>query len=290
MTETADTPPTDSTTTAPPSTSFVRPREGRIVAGVCAGIAQKWNLDLTLVRVVAVVTALFSGVGLAVYAAMWLLTPSVDGPAPLASDSPTAQRVQRTGDRLARRLPAIILIVLGVVVIGHLANAMWWGWGPPVGLILVALLVAVFVGTRRGRWALVAFAAVVALAIGSVAAFGTHFGTRTYHVSSVDELRSHYEYGAGKVNLDLSQIEAFQGGHRTEIRLGRGNVVVTVPDDLPVFVHARAGVGSVTVDGHEVSGFDAEQSQALGGTTDSSSDRLYVDVAVGAGAVDIRSE
>jgi phage shock protein PspC (stress-responsive transcriptional regulator) len=290
MTETADTPPTDSTSTEAPSNTFVRPREGRIVAGVCAGIAQKWNLDLTLVRVVAVVSALFSGVGLAVYAAMWLLTPSVDGPAPLGAESPTAQRVQRTGDRLARRLPLILLIVLGIVVLGHLADAMWWGWGPPFGLIIAALVIALIVGTRRGRWTLVAFVGVLALAIGTVAAFGTHFGTRTYHVSSVDELRSHYEYGAGKVNLDLSQLEAFEGGHRTEIRLGRGNVVVTVPDDLPVFVHARAGVGSVTVDGHEVRGFDAEQAQALGGATGPFSDNLYVDVAVGAGAVDIRTE
>jgi phage shock protein PspC (stress-responsive transcriptional regulator) len=261
-----------------------------MVAGVCAGIAQRWNLDLTLVRVVTVVTTLFSGVGLAVYAAMWLLTPSVDGPAPLTPDSPAARTARRTGDRLARRLPAIILVVLAVIVLSHAAHAFWWGWGVPVGVILVGLLVAVAIGTRRGRWTLVALASLLALALGTVAAFGTHFGTRTYHVSSIDELRSEYEYGAGKVNLDLSQLQPFDGGTRTEIRLGRGNVVVTLPQEQPVFVHAEAGVGSVTIDGHEVSGIGVEQAQALDGSADPSADRLYIDVTGGAGAVDIRTE
>lgn len=261
-----------------------------MVAGVCAGIAQRWNLDLTLVRVITVVTALFSGVGLAVYAAMWLLTPSVDGPAPLTPESRAARVASRTGERIARRLPAIVLIVLAIIVLSHAAHAFWWGWGVPVGVILVALLVAVAVGTRSGRWTLVVLASILALAIATVGVFGTHFGTRTYHVTSVDELSSEYNYGAGKINLDLSQLESFEGGHRTEVHLGRGNVVVTVPQDLPVFVHARAGVGSVTVDGHEVSGIDAEQTQSLGGASDSSSDRLYVDVVVGAGAVDVRAE
>ena len=61
---------------------FVRPREGRMVAGVCAGIADRWNLDITLVRIATVALTLISGVGLAVYLAAWLLTPSTDRPVP----------------------------------------------------------------------------------------------------------------------------------------------------------------------------------------------------------------
>src|SRR5438270_1566203 len=100
MTETAATPPLD-----PPNSTpiFVRPREGRMVAGVCAGIAQRWNLDLTLVRVVAVVLALFSGVGVAAYIGAWLLTPSTDGPAPLTADSSAARWASRNGERFMRR-------------------------------------------------------------------------------------------------------------------------------------------------------------------------------------------
>src|SRR4051812_49656037 len=64
MTETAATPPLDPPTDSP---LFIRPREGRMIAGVCKGIAERWNLDLTLVRIVTVVLTLFTGVALAAY-------------------------------------------------------------------------------------------------------------------------------------------------------------------------------------------------------------------------------
>src|SRR4051794_26361105 len=100
MTETTATPPPfdhPSTPTDPaPGTStatplFVRPREGRMFGGVCAGIAGRWGLDVTLVRIATVVLTLLSGVGLAAYFAAWLLTPSTDGPAPLHSDGRVAR-------------------------------------------------------------------------------------------------------------------------------------------------------------------------------------------------------
>lgn len=250
-----------------------------MVAGVCAGIAQKWDLDITLVRIIAVATTLVSGVGLAVYLAAWLLTPSVDGPAPI--------RPGGRASRLASRLPAIALIVLAAIVLSAIGHALWWGWGAPVGLLAVLLIAAVVIGTRSGRWLLAALAALIVVALGTVGIFGDHFGTRTYHVSSVTDLRSSYDYGAGVVNLDLSAL-ALTGGHRTSVHLGRGNVNVTVPSGVAVVVHGRTGAGSVTIDGHKVGGFDAEQSQVLGGTA-TDLDQLVVNVTVGVGNVNVRT-
>jgi phage shock protein C len=49
---------------------------GRLVGGVCAAVAQHFNWDLTLVRLVLVTAALGSGGLLAfVYSALWLLLP-----------------------------------------------------------------------------------------------------------------------------------------------------------------------------------------------------------------------
>jgi len=111
MTENAAIPPTDPSTSTSESASqsatptaplFVRPREGRLLAGVCAGIAARWGLDVTLVRIATVVLALLSGVGVVVYVAAWLLTPSIDRPAPLAADSELAARFRGRG--IIRRL------------------------------------------------------------------------------------------------------------------------------------------------------------------------------------------
>lgn len=285
MTETAATPPAD-------SPLFVRPREGRIVAGVCAGIAQRWGFDLTLVRVLAVVVTIVSGAGLAAYVAAWLLTPSTEGPAPLSADSDLAGRMASGRRRFRGRAPRLLAIVIAALLVVAVVHSLFWwtwGWGVPVGLCVAAVILALVIGTRGGRWLLAAVLALLLIAVGAVAAFGSHFGTRTYHVSSVDDLRSHYDYGAGKVDLDLSALTV-SGRHETRIRVGRGDVSVTVPSTTAVVVHGHSGLGAVTIDGHEVSGFDSELTQSLGPAgAATADDRLVLDATVGVGDIDIRS-
>jgi len=284
MTNTTELPPAEGMPADSPSEPdteaqpmLVRPNEGRIIAGVCAGIAKKWGMDLTLVRVLAVVLTVFSGVGVAAYLAVWLLTPSTDGPAPIRPGS-------RAG-RMAAKFPVLVLIVaitLAIIAAGH---AIWWG--APIGLLLVAGLVALVGFTRSGRWLLATFLILVLAMFGTVAAFGQHFGTRTVHVASVSDLRSEYNYGAGELNLDLSQLDV-TGHHETTVHMGRGNVVVTLPPTGAFLVHAQAGLGSVTIDGQKDSGIDAERTETLGVVPGTATDRLEVRVIIGAGHVDVQ--
>jgi phage shock protein C len=53
---------------------LVRPRRGKMIAGVCAGLADFFGLDVTLVRVVFVVFGLF-GAGEVAYIVLWVITP-----------------------------------------------------------------------------------------------------------------------------------------------------------------------------------------------------------------------
>ena len=50
---------------------FTRPAEGRVIAGVCAGIAQALDVDVTLVRLVFALLALAGGAGILLYLALW---------------------------------------------------------------------------------------------------------------------------------------------------------------------------------------------------------------------------
>jgi phage shock protein C len=55
---------------------FRRSRQHRLVAGVCAGVAEYWGLNVVLVRVVwGVVAAIPILPGLPAYLAVWWLTP-----------------------------------------------------------------------------------------------------------------------------------------------------------------------------------------------------------------------
>lgn len=55
---------------------LVRPRKGRLVAGVCAGLARKLGYPATTVRLVFVVSCILPGPQVLVYLALWLLMPS----------------------------------------------------------------------------------------------------------------------------------------------------------------------------------------------------------------------
>ena len=47
------------------------------VAGVCAGIAEYFNIDPTLVRLIFVLATLMGGPGLILYIVLWIVMPEV---------------------------------------------------------------------------------------------------------------------------------------------------------------------------------------------------------------------
>ncbi|MFE4545666.1 PspC domain-containing protein [Arthrobacter sp. NPDC056727] len=53
---------------------MVRPRSGKMIAGVCAAVAARFGVPKTLVRIGFVLFGLF-GVGELVYIALWILIP-----------------------------------------------------------------------------------------------------------------------------------------------------------------------------------------------------------------------
>lgn len=70
---------------------LVRPRVGRKVAGVCVGVAEYFDLDVTLVRVVWLLTAILTGTGFIAYVIGWIVMPNE--PLMLPAAQATAERV-----------------------------------------------------------------------------------------------------------------------------------------------------------------------------------------------------
>ena len=55
---------------------LVRPRSGRVLAGVCAGLAQRFGMSATVVRVLFVVSILLPGPQVLAYIVLWIIMPS----------------------------------------------------------------------------------------------------------------------------------------------------------------------------------------------------------------------
>jgi phage shock protein C len=52
-----------------------RSKTNRKLAGVCGGLAQYFNIDATVIRVLFVVLAILGGSGLVLYLALWIIVP-----------------------------------------------------------------------------------------------------------------------------------------------------------------------------------------------------------------------
>ncbi len=60
------------------SKKLVRPRRGRWIAGVCAGIADRFEMSRAVVRALFVVSVILPGPQFVIYIALWILMPSDD--------------------------------------------------------------------------------------------------------------------------------------------------------------------------------------------------------------------
>ncbi len=65
-----------------PVEPWTRPVEGRVLAGVCAGLAERFGLSVSVLRLAFLIGALFSaGVAVLLYIALWIaMPPEATGP------------------------------------------------------------------------------------------------------------------------------------------------------------------------------------------------------------------
>jgi phage shock protein PspC (stress-responsive transcriptional regulator) len=166
------------------------------------------------------------------------------------------------------RALAVFLTVLGL---GLLVGA-WWGraWSLiPVGLLLVPVVAA-------------------ASLLGSepVAAGA---GNRLWQPRTVAEVQPSYRLGAGQAVVDLSGVR-LGAPTRVDVGLGAGRIVVVVPDDAPVQLRGRVGIGSVTLLGRTEQGAKVDTSRTDGPLRPRKGDppgRLTLDLHLGYGVIEV---
>jgi phage shock protein PspC (stress-responsive transcriptional regulator) len=60
-------------------TDLIRPVRGRLIAGVCAGLALRFSTSPTLVRVLFLLSMLLPGPQILIYVALWVIMPKQRG-------------------------------------------------------------------------------------------------------------------------------------------------------------------------------------------------------------------
>ena len=128
-----------------------RSKINRKVSGVCGGIAEYFDIDPVIIRVIFVVTTLCWGFGLLIYIILWIVVPS----APMNIESVYEKKTQDTQEKRfentsssenrshkGRTIGGILLILLGVLILmdnisAFLSFSTYW----PVLLIVIGILI-----------------------------------------------------------------------------------------------------------------------------------------------------
>jgi signal transduction histidine kinase/phage shock protein PspC (stress-responsive transcriptional regulator) len=129
---------------------LTRPREGRTIAGVCAGLARYLELPLAWVRIGMAALVVLSGVGVVFYAWLWIFVPD-EREAVVGADEPVRGATEQTRPwRLTESVGRGWHVVLGIVLIG-LAVALTlqlagvrlnWAMLGPAAVVLIGVALA----------------------------------------------------------------------------------------------------------------------------------------------------
>jgi phage shock protein PspC (stress-responsive transcriptional regulator) len=292
-----DTVPPDHSTPPPEEPPILRRSASkRVIAGVAGGIAERFDLDVNLVRVGFVVLTCLWGLGAAIYLAMWVLVPSAK-----PADAQDAEPRETT-----RSTWLTALLVAGAVVVGLVVLTPFWvgpRWGGGIGLgwlLFLGLMLVLALRHPIGKISFVRVLGVLALAAITVfiVAVGSFFavvamtgvplsggiGERVWQPTSVAQLQPTYRTAVGSMTLDLRQVP-FRGVTHVTASVAVGRLLVEVPPGVIVDVTAHSGVGTVVYENGTVQAFT--QSALSRGTASHRTAQLVLDAEVGVGQVQL---
>lgn len=123
-----------------------RSRTDSMIAGVCGGLAEYFEIDATLVRLAAVALTLAGGSGILAYLILWLVVPQK----PLASSVVEGESEKQTeagpddsyrADRdMAMLFVGVLLTILGFIfLVGNFVTWAWFSFRKLWPLILIAV-------------------------------------------------------------------------------------------------------------------------------------------------------
>lgn len=113
----------------------------RVIAGVCSGLSDYFNIDVAFMRVIFVVAFLCGSFGFWLYIILWIVIPSkkILGQNSQNEDYQGVENVDDTKRRQnAAVLSSIILIILGLVFLLNNFYSIVWLWKLWPALLVIA--------------------------------------------------------------------------------------------------------------------------------------------------------
>lgn len=123
----------------------------QVLGGVCSGLADYFNLDVALVRVLFVIALLFASFGFWLYIILWIVLPQKKVDFGFGQQTvDVGQQSDGNNKKLTSVVTGIIVIIVGLVfLINNFVPIAWvWKLWP---LILVAIgIVMIYKASKKG--------------------------------------------------------------------------------------------------------------------------------------------
>ena len=122
------------------------------IGGVCAGLAEYFNIDATIVRIIAILLIFADGIGLIGYLIAWIIIPRRPIDSAVEVTQPETLPEKKPGDNGKGwniMIPGIVLIVIGILFL--IKNSYWWfdmGDLWPILLIVIGILMLIKHGKK----------------------------------------------------------------------------------------------------------------------------------------------
>ena len=127
-----------------------RARTNKMIAGVCAGLANYFNIDVTLMRVLFVVAMIGGGFGFWMYIILWIVVPEENtlGPGSDTKINDDTIDITPKGEKDEKKpgngalIASLILIFIGLVALADNFLYVAWVWKLwPVILIIIGAVI-----------------------------------------------------------------------------------------------------------------------------------------------------
>ena len=129
-----------------------RSYDNKMLGGICGGLAEYFDVDPSVMRILAVISLFISGgMTILVYIVAWIIIP-LNEPGQVSTEKPKAVPAKHDDTpRLSpwtTYLPGFALIFFGSVLLIR-EHWFWFSWGEMWPIILIALgLIMIFAGKR----------------------------------------------------------------------------------------------------------------------------------------------
>lgn len=201
--------------------------------------------------------------------------------------------VQGGGKRPTDAIGVLRAIAFGLVLlVGSWLLAVGSAWASAVGggVVVASLVIAAGVllvagaFVARVRWLILpALAIAIPLAIVSAAGIEVDgsVGERDYRPLAAADIRDQYELGVGQLVVDLRDTDLGPGEHRVDMKVGVGEALLVVPDDVCVTSEAKLGLGAVNVFDRDTGGVDVAWDDPRTASADTPVVVVDADVGIG---------